>query len=165
MGVGQENLYFPGSWCYFDFVGNTTGNRVMSYIYALIGISILSVTSTINAITIYRIWRDPDRLRYLEDTRRISGSLDSHVMIFISAVTVVFVILWTPLIVVVFLHAANIRNENNEVELWFLRMTVCNAIVDPWLYIVLRKESLEKIIYILRQCTGNPSQENEALIS
>jgi hypothetical protein len=43
--------------------------------------------------------RDPITGGILLDLRRVSGLADSHVMIFIIAVTVVFFILWTPLLV------------------------------------------------------------------
>lgn len=99
IGVGQSNLYFPGSWCYFDFIENTTGNRIMSYLYSIIGFIIILITITMNVMTIFRICRDPELRVNLMDSSRVSGFYDSHVMIFITAVTVVFVILWTPLVV------------------------------------------------------------------
>ncbi|XP_048745577.2 prostaglandin E2 receptor EP4 subtype-like isoform X2 [Ostrea edulis] len=125
LGVGNTNLYFPGSWCYFDFVRNTTGNRIMSYFYSTIGFIIILVIITTNVITIYRICRDPELRVNLLDGSRVSGFYDSHVMIFLTAVTVLFVILWTPLVVDIFLHATNIRtqHENDAVELWLFRMS------------------------------------------
>ncbi|XP_061166384.1 prostaglandin E2 receptor EP4 subtype-like [Saccostrea echinata] len=83
----------------------------------------------------YRICRDPVQRGNLLDTSVVSGFYDDHVDIF--------------------LHAANLRHdENNEIELWLLRLAVLNAIIDPWLYIVLRKESLRKIVEIYRHCRG-----------
>ena len=52
----------------------------------------------------------------------------------------------------VFLHAARIRTANESLELWLVRMTVLNSIVDPWLYIVLRPESLHKISKLCQCC-------------
>jgi hypothetical protein len=52
----------------------------------------------------------------------------------------------------VFLHAARIRTANDSIEVWLLRMTVLNSIVDPWLYIVLRPESLHKISKLCQYC-------------
>jgi hypothetical protein len=47
----------------------------------------------------FRMCRDPITGGILLDLRRVSGLADSHVMVFIIAVTVVFFILWTPLLV------------------------------------------------------------------
>lgn len=51
-----------------------------------------------------------------------------------------------------FLHAAGIRRANDSLELWLLRMAVLNSIVDPWLYIVLRRESIHKISELCQYC-------------
>jgi prostaglandin E receptor 4 len=99
VGVGDSDLFYPGSWCYFDFVRDTTGNRVMSYIYSIFGFITVFITIVANCLTMFRMCRDPITGGILLDLRRVSGLADSHVMIFIIAVTVVFFILWTPLLV------------------------------------------------------------------
>ena len=99
VGVGDSELFYPGSWCYFDFVRDTTGNRVMSYIYSIFGFITVFITILANCLTMLRMCRDPITGGILLDLRRVSGLADSHVMIFIIAVTVVFFILWTPLLV------------------------------------------------------------------
>jgi low affinity Fe/Cu permease len=85
--------------CYFDFVSDTTGNRVMSYMYSVLGFFIVLVTILANILTMYRMCWDPITGGILLYADRVSGSTDAHVMIFIIAVTIVFFILWTPLLV------------------------------------------------------------------
>jgi prostaglandin E receptor 4 len=97
VGVGDSELMYPGSWCYFDFVSDTTGNRVMSYMYSVFGFFIVLVTILANILTMYRMCWDPITGGILLDADRVSGSTDAHVMIFIIAVTIVFFVLWTPL--------------------------------------------------------------------
>ncbi|XP_062587023.1 prostaglandin E2 receptor EP4 subtype-like [Saccostrea cucullata] len=161
IGVGESNIYYPGSWCYFDFVRDTTGNHVMSYLYSIIAFVIIIVTIVINAVTLCRICTDPEQRGKLMDANEVSGFYDFHAMIFITSVTVLFVILWTPLVVDIFLHAVNIRNQKNDnTELLLLRLAVCNAIIDPWMYIVLRKESLSKIAEIFHRCRGSRKSVN-----
>ena len=99
VGVGDSELFYPGSWCYFDFVRDTTGNRVMSYIYSVFGFFIVLVTILANILTMCRMCWDPITGGILLDGKRVSGFIDAHVMIFIIAVTIVFFILWTPLLV------------------------------------------------------------------
>jgi len=43
------------------------------------------------------------------------------------------------------MHARGIRNANASLELWVLRMAVLNSVVDLWVYIVLRRDSLIRI--------------------
>jgi prostaglandin E receptor 4 len=99
VGVGDSELFYPGSWCYFDFVRDTTGNRVMSYIYSVFGFFIVLVTILANILTMCRMCSDPITGGILLDARLVSGFIEAHVMIFIITVTIVFFILWTPLLV------------------------------------------------------------------
>ena len=99
VGVGDSELFYPGSWCYFDFVRDTTGNRVMSYIYSVFGFFIVLVTILANILTMCRMCWDPITGGILLDSRQVPGFIDVHVMIFIITVTIVFFILWTPLLV------------------------------------------------------------------
>ena len=61
-----------------------------------------------------------------------------------------------------FLHAARIRRANKPLELWLVRMAVFNSIVDPWLYIVLRRESLHKISELCQYCCSRKQDNVES---
>jgi hypothetical protein len=54
----------------------------------------------------------------------------------------------------------NIMHE--PLELWLVRMTVFNSIVDPWLYIVLRRESLHKISELCQYCCSQKQDNVES---
>jgi len=99
VGVGESELFYPGSWCYFNFVSDTTGNRVMSYIYSVFGFVIVLVTILANVLTMCWMCWDPIVRDMLLDSERVSGFKNAHVMIFIIAATTVSSISWTPLLV------------------------------------------------------------------
>jgi prostaglandin E receptor 4 len=61
IGVVQINLYFPRSWCYFDFINDTTGNCIMSFLYSIFGFIIVFVTIVMYVMTMVRICKDPER--------------------------------------------------------------------------------------------------------
>jgi len=61
----------------------------------------------------------------------------------------------------VFLHATGIRNANASLELWVLRMAVLNSVVDPWVYIVLRRESLIRINGLYQICCSKIQKSNK----
>jgi hypothetical protein len=46
---------------------------------------------------------------------------------------------------VCFYQSIFFSNHEYFEELWVLRMAVLNSVVDPWVYIVLRRESLIRI--------------------
>ena len=48
--------------------------------------------------------------------------------------------------VVILEHAAKRRKTQGDLELQSIRLVLTNSIVNPWLYIVLRKENLHRIL-------------------
>ncbi|XP_062587030.1 prostaglandin E2 receptor EP3 subtype-like [Saccostrea cucullata] len=164
VGVGKAELYFPGSWCYFDFVKPSIGSLFSAYFYSVVSFSIILITVVVNVFTMWKICHDPAAKGTLLDSSLVSGYYDSHVIVFIIAVTISFVATCTPLIVDIFLHALELRTENNDLEMWFERLTFLNAIIDPWLYIVLRKESIRRIILLYRALRNPVSPEEECLL-
>ena len=60
-----------------------------------------------------------------------------------------------------FLHATGTRNANASLELWVLRMAVLNSVVDPWVYIVLRRESLIRISGLYQSCCSRIQSNRE----
>jgi prostaglandin E receptor 4 len=99
IGVGSAQLYYPGSWCYFDFIEENAGDLFMSYVYSITGLVIVLITLTANTFTMCRICRDPDIRGMLLDTNLVAGYYDHHVMVFLVAVTVSFVVTCSPLYV------------------------------------------------------------------
>jgi hypothetical protein len=49
------------------------------------------------------------------------------------------------------MNASSSDPKNGPEELLAVRMTISNAIVDPWIYIILRKENLNKAVRLIRR--------------
>jgi hypothetical protein len=49
------------------------------------------------------------------------------------------------------INASASNPKNGPEELQAVRMTITNAIVDPWIYIILRKQNLVKISRLIRR--------------
>jgi hypothetical protein len=49
------------------------------------------------------------------------------------------------------LNASSSDPKNGPEELLAVRMTISNAIIDPWIYIILRKENLDQIVRLIRR--------------
>lgn len=49
------------------------------------------------------------------------------------------------------INASSSDPKNGPEELLAVRMTISNAIVDPWIYIILRKENLKKILALVQR--------------
>lgn len=157
IGVGSVQMFYPGSWCYFDFLRKDTANLFVSYLFSILTFVVIIVTLIFNIVTICKLYIRPLSRENLHD---VAGYDEHYVMIFIVAVTVSFVATCGPFFVNIFLHATGVRESNGPQEMWLERIAVLNAIIDPWLYIVLRKESIERLSTLFRRCRRRTEYES-----
>ncbi|XP_052689353.1 prostaglandin E2 receptor EP4 subtype-like [Crassostrea angulata] len=140
MGLGESFNYYPGSWCFLKFVSKLTMNRVSSYIFSLFGLSILLTTISLNLIVIVTVCRGMNSVNNKQTARRRKKN-DFIIIIFLIIVVSVFGVTWAPLMFTMLGHAGKWIHGNGARELLVLRFAVTNAMIDPWIYILLRKET------------------------
>eukprot|EP00105_Crassostrea_gigas_P035463 XP_019919611.1 PREDICTED: prostaglandin E2 receptor EP4 subtype-like isoform X1 [Crassostrea gigas] len=140
MGLGESFNYYPGSWCFLKFVSKSTINRVSSYIFSLFGLSILLTTISLNLIVMVTVCRGMNSVMNKQTARRRKKN-DVFIIIFLIIVVSVFVVTWAPLMFTMLGHAGKWIHGNGARELMVLRFAVNNAMIDPWIYILLRKET------------------------
>ena len=97
LGLGSSFNYYPGSWCFLNFVGTSTLDRINSYIYSLFGFAILITTLTLNFIVIVTVCRGMNSDIKLATKRRKKN--DVFIVIFLLIIVSVFGFCWTPLMV------------------------------------------------------------------
>jgi prostaglandin E receptor 4 len=95
-GLGSSRKYYPGSWCFLNYIETTIElNRIDAIIYATVGVIIVLATWTFNiAVICFFIHK-----RYTGESSW-SGWKDVHVIIFLLAVGTVFTSCWFPLMVI-----------------------------------------------------------------
>ncbi|XP_062576037.1 prostaglandin E2 receptor EP4 subtype-like [Saccostrea cucullata] len=144
MGLGSSYNYYPYSWCFLNFVGGTTEDRINSYIYSIFGFLILICTLFLNISVIFNVCRKMRRGHKTSRGRSVKN--DVYIVFFLLVIVVIFTTCWAPLMIVIFAHAASLMEasdkEGRQLELLALRFAVTNSIIDPWIYILLRKETL-----------------------
>ncbi|XP_048752933.1 prostaglandin E2 receptor EP4 subtype-like [Ostrea edulis] len=142
MGLGSSHNYYPKSWCFLNFVGRSPRDRINSYIYSVFGLLVLICTIAVNISVILTVCRNR-RSNNKWSKRRLHS--DVYIIIFLLVIVIVFTTCWAPLMVVIFSHATSLMGSSDgdgPLELLVLRFAVNNSIVDPWIYILLRKETL-----------------------
>ncbi|XP_048735763.1 prostaglandin E2 receptor EP4 subtype-like [Ostrea edulis] len=144
MGVGSARNFYPGSWCFLDFASKGHLDKVNTCIYSIIGFIILTATIIMNIFVVYFVCR-----KVSTSDRRKSN--DVFIIVFLFTIVILFSICWVPLMVRMLINAISNDPKNGPEELLAVRMTVSNAIVDPWIYIILRKENLSKILGLIRR--------------
>ncbi|CDQ81955.1 unnamed protein product [Oncorhynchus mykiss] len=165
MGLGQVKKQYPQTWCFIEWRSNVSTDAAFSYMYA--GFSSILILATVICnvlvcgalIRMHRrfvrkmsLWTDPGR--NTEPRRRRSfghlAGAEIQMVIVLICTSAVVLICSIPLVVQVFLNQiyktpVELRLEKNP-DLRAIRFASFNPILDPWIYILLRKAVLLKLI-------------------
>lgn len=165
MGLGQVKKQYPQTWCFIEWRSNVSTDAAFSYMYA--GFSSLLILATVICnvmvcgalIRMHRrfvrrmslgndLGRNADPIRR-RSFRRLAGA-EIQMVILLIGTSIVILICSIPLVVQVFLNQlyktpVELRLDINP-DLRAIRFASFNPILDPWIYILLRKAVLLKVI-------------------
>ncbi|XP_054614210.1 prostaglandin E receptor 4 (subtype EP4) b [Dunckerocampus dactyliophorus] len=159
MGLGQVKRQLPGTWCFIDWHDNRTSVVAFNLMYAGVNSAIVLATVACNVMVcgalilmhrrfVRRTSLGADRRRLSEmqlRRRRSLGRLagaEIHMVILLIATSAVVLICSIPLVLRIFEN--QLKNQTEEStgqnkDLLAIRMASVNPILDPWVYILLRK--------------------------
>ncbi|KAM3914450.1 prostaglandin F2-alpha receptor [Leptodactylus fuscus] len=121
-------------------------------LFSSLGLLSLAISFLCNAMTGITLLRS----KLKSQQHRQGRSYHLEMIIQLLAIMCVSCICWTPFLVTM----ANIglkkygSQDPHETILFSLRMATWNQILDPWVYILLRKTVLRKLFRIARRCCG-----------
>ncbi|KAM9858738.1 prostaglandin E receptor 4 (subtype EP4) a [Aulostomus maculatus] len=165
MGFGQVKKQYPQTWCFLEWRSNKTSDAAYSYIYA--GFSSLLILATVICnvlvcVALIRMHRrflrrmslGTDLGRNVDPRRRgrsfghLAGA-EIQMVILLIGTSAVVLICSIPLVAQVFLNQlyktpVELRLEKNP-DLRAIRFASFNPILDPWIYILLRKTLFLKL--------------------
>ncbi|XP_035248327.1 prostaglandin E2 receptor EP4 subtype-like [Anguilla anguilla] len=164
MGLGQVQKQYPGTWCFIDWRSNVSKDAAFSYMYAGFSSFLILATVICNILVcgalimmhrrfVRRTSLGTDQRRIAELRRRRSfrrmAGAEIQMVILLIATSVVVLICSIPLVVRVFVNQlyrtpVEMRRENPDLQA--IRIASVNPILDPWIYILLRKAVLLKLI-------------------
>ncbi|NP_001120554.1 prostaglandin E2 receptor EP4 subtype [Xenopus tropicalis] len=164
MGLGKTTFQYPKTWCFIDWRTNVSTYAAYSYMYAGFSSFLILATVLCNVlvcVALIRMHRQfvrrtslgtDNRLsdfRRRRSFRRMAGAEIQMVIVLIGT-SVVVVICSTPLVVRIFINQlyqpAVVEDISKNPDLQAIRMASVNPILDPWIYILLRKTVLSKLI-------------------
>lgn len=96
LGVGQNVVQYPGTWCFFDFKGTSVSNQIYSYIYASIGVLMILLLTITNIVVIGILIR---MRRTTDAAEKKCMEKEIQMMIFLAGVVMIFTACWAPLMV------------------------------------------------------------------
>ncbi|XP_056426716.1 prostaglandin E2 receptor EP1 subtype [Hyla sarda] len=145
LGYGTYGLQPSGTWCFLQeppgfcllFSGLGLGSLTAALVCNLVvGVTLLQA----------RLLRasGEDRRR----RRRGARSHDLEMMVQLLAITIVSCVCWSPLLVSVVMLQAGAPLPRPNWLLFTVRLASCNQILDPWVYILLRRSVLHRLCSI-----------------
>ncbi|XP_060927832.1 prostaglandin E receptor 4 (subtype EP4) a [Limanda limanda] len=166
MGFGQVKKQYPQTWCFLEWRSNKTSDAAYSYMYAgfssilILATVICNVLVCVALIRMHRRYvrrmslgtdmgRNVDPLRRGRSFGRLAGA-EIQMVILLIGTSAVVLICSIPLVAQVFLNQlyktpVEMNLEKNP-DLRAIRFASFNPILDPWIYILLRKAVLLKLI-------------------
>lgn len=160
--LGTYTYQYPGTWC---FIRVSDGTKVMDLAFVILfsGLALSSLASafvcnTISGITLVRA-----RLKKTNCSKsRSTGSNDTEMVVQLVGIMVTSCICWSPLLVFGLMSALRSFNGTmgsdkatyTKLMITGVRMAACNQILDPWVYILLRRAVLRRIYRITKRQTS-----------
>ncbi|XP_061822474.1 prostaglandin E receptor 4 (subtype EP4) b [Nerophis lumbriciformis] len=159
LGFGRVTLQRPGTWCFIDWHDNRTSAVAFNLMYAGVNSAIVLATLACNVLVcgalilmhrrfVRRTSLGKGRLRVSEvplrrrrSLRRMAGA-EIQMVILLIATSAVVLICSIPLVLRILQN--QLKNQKEEStglnkDLLAIRMASINPILDPWVYILLRK--------------------------
>ncbi|KAK9532364.1 hypothetical protein VZT92_009751 [Zoarces viviparus] len=164
LGFGQVTLQKPETWCFIDWQNNNTTVAAFNLMYAGVNSVIVLATVICNVMVcgalilmhkrfIRRTSLGTDRriaeLRRRRSFRRLAGA-EIQMVILLIATSAVVLICSIPLVLRIFVNQLHGKQTEEHFglnkDLLAIRMASVNPILDPWIYILLRKTVVLKLM-------------------
>ncbi|XP_033979115.1 prostaglandin E receptor 4 (subtype EP4) b [Trematomus bernacchii] len=165
LGFGQVTRQKPGTWCFIDWQNNQTTVATYNLMYAGVNSVIVLATIICNVMVcgalilmhkrfIRRTSLGTGQRRIAELRRRRSfgrlAGAEIQMVILLIATSAVVLICSIPLVLRIFVNQL-FTNQTEETsglnqDLLAIRMASVNPILDPWIYILLRKTVVLKLM-------------------
>ncbi|KAM6327284.1 prostaglandin E2 receptor EP3 subtype [Podargus strigoides] len=183
-GLGRYTLQWPGTWCFIS-TGDTqlTGSLFFAATFALLGLLSLLVTVACNLATIEAL---VSRCRTKASrSSKQWGRIAMETLIQLLGIMCVLSACWSPLLItmlkMIFSHtsfehcrgfsggavSSGLHRECNFF-LTAVRLASLNQILDPWVYLLLRKILLQKFCQAasaVSKCSNNEWKERSITLS
>ncbi|XP_029645149.1 prostaglandin E2 receptor EP4 subtype-like [Octopus sinensis] len=153
-GLGSIKLMDPGTWCFFDYHSKVAINMVFNFLYSILGIVTILTTVILNIAVLRKlisvrckqtvVSSSTGKLRRIASSRRYT---EIQMVVQLIMITCIFTTCYLPLMIHVFVNQlTSIQNK----DLLVIRLASLNQILDPWVYILIRRSTVFQISRFFR---------------
>lgn len=185
LGVGQYTVQWPGTWCFISTGGggnNGTssprnwGNLFFASTFAFLGLSALAITFACNLATIKALVSRCRAKAMASQSSAQWGRITTETAIQLMGIMCVLSICWSPLLIMMLKmifnqtsveHCKTHSEKQKECNFFLIavRLASLNQILDPWVYLLLRKILLRKFCQVANAVSScsNDGQKGEPI--
>lgn len=157
--LGAYTYQYPWTWCFIRVMEDTrTTDLAFVLLFSVLAFSSLALAFVCNTISGFTLVRA--RLKKRSSSQRSSArSHDTEMVVQLVGIMITSCICWSPLLVFGLMSVTRSyhdpvfsdRDTYRSLMVTGVRMATCNQILDPWVYILLRRAILRKIYRITKR--------------
>ncbi|XP_036407977.1 prostaglandin E2 receptor EP1 subtype-like [Megalops cyprinoides] len=155
--LGAYTYQFPGTWCFIRVLDNIQATD-MAFVLLFSGLGLASLAVALVCNTISGLTLVLARLRKRPCNRRSAKSHDIEMVVQLVGIMVTSCICWSPLLIFGLMSAMQSYSNSlggdlhtyKRLMVMGVRLATWNQILDPWVYILLRRAVLRKIYLITK---------------
>ncbi|XP_038836708.1 prostaglandin E2 receptor EP1 subtype-like [Salvelinus namaycush] len=171
--VGSYTTQFPGTWCFLTVHGPlSTADASLALTFSGLGLTALSLSlicNTLSGLALLQARLSSQGIRtnttaapgrYGRTSSSPLRSLDVEMMAQLTVITMVSCVCWSPFLISISLlvgqfcrggrGSSHTVRQSEKLVLLGLRMATWNQILDPWVYILLRRAVLRRVFRVLQ---------------
>ncbi|TRY97312.1 hypothetical protein DNTS_020596, partial [Danionella cerebrum] len=162
--LGTYTYQYPWTWCFINVL-DETGVTDLVFVLLFSGLGLASLALALVCNTISGVSLVAARLRKKKRERRSSHSHDIEMVVQLVGIMVTSCICWSPLLIFGLMSVIRsssgimedtLENSYRGLLVLGVRLASWNQILDPWVYILLRRAVLKKIY---RLTTGHDERK------
>lgn len=171
VGLGRTAAQVPKTWCFFDATSRRPQDRAFNIIFATITLLAIGVTLYCNVAAIYSVLALRKRQMALNASQGPAGTkgrslaqrfAELHMLVILVGVTIIFTSCFGPLMVFTLICQTDVMSKADveKTYLLMIRLGSFNPILDPLVYILVRRELRWRIIFMFRCLLRIKNNEN-----
>uniref|UniRef100_UPI0037E83DA6 prostaglandin E2 receptor EP4 subtype-like n=1 Tax=Semicossyphus pulcher TaxID=241346 RepID=UPI0037E83DA6 len=157
MGMAKSNLQPSGTWCFINWRTNKPVVAAYSVMYGSVSVLLILGTIVLNlavcgALLLMRrrtVRRPVTRASVRERWRALSSAAETQMIAVLVTTSAVVLACSAPLVVRVFANCFMLKDDH-KADLAAIRIASVNPILDPWIYILLRRSLFRRLLSLSR---------------
>ncbi|KAK2908018.1 prostaglandin E2 receptor EP4 subtype-like [Channa argus] len=169
MGIAKSERQTSKTWCFIDRSTHDPVAATYSILYGAVSLLLILGTMVLNlavcgALLLMRqrtVQRPVTRGSVRERWKALSSASETQMMAVLVMTSAVVLACSAPLVVSVFAHRFMQYNDA-EADLAAIRIAAVNPILDPWIYILLRRSLFRRLLSLSRRGSSIHSNSSSA---